>query len=353
MPSSYLELLERNVARQERHPDAVADGSRIEPCEAPTQVTSSRDARGRSTATSGPSPAHPSNDAASDDGSSIDDTMGAIGLLTNSAMAEPRPGPRQTPERLGLLHSVQAALAIDGHDPSTSMSLRLPAVFDGGQHCLPSRGDAKVFLRCYLDCVYFIPYLAREDKASLVSRFDAVKMAQSPSDDGDAAHALRVFDVYMQISIGMMASPDSIRLAHHAVALQGAAVRLLPDALQSRRHINTVHCLVLLVAFALFNPNGGSVWHLLGLALRSCITAGLHKESDSHTTLTSQEADEDRWLFWSVYVLDRYVRMSPSHLPEVSYWNYRLNNRQLTTPFMGLGGLGLLWIDRLAYRIGT
>lgn len=274
--------------------------------EASTHGVSHDHARDGSTVLSGRlSPAHPSNDAASGDASSIDDTMGAIGLLTNSAMAEPRPGNRQPPDRLGLLHSVQAALAVDGHDPSTSTSVRSTTVLDCRQHLLPTRDDAKIFLCCYLEHVYFIPCLAREDAESLASRFDAVKASQPLSEDGDASHALRLFDTYMQIAIGMMVSPDSIRLSNHSVALQGTAVRLLPAVLRLRRHVDTVHCLILLVAFAMFNPNGGSVWHLLGLALRTCITAGLHKESGSQSPLTPQEGDDGRWLFWSVYSLDR------------------------------------------------
>lgn len=274
--------------------------------EASAQGISHGHARSGSTAFSGgPSLANPDNDAASENASSIDDTMGAIGLLTNSAMAEPRPGNQQPPDRLGLLHSVQAALAIDGHDPSTSTPLRSTTLLDCRLDLLPTRDDAKVFFRCYLGNVYFLPCLARADVESLLSSFDTIKPSQISSANGDISHALRSFNTYIQIAIGMMVSQESIRLSNHAAALQAAAVRLLPAVLRSRRHIDTVHCLILLIAFAMFNPNGGSVWHLVGLALRSCITAGLHKESGSQSALTSQETDDGRRLFWSVYSLDR------------------------------------------------
>lgn len=273
-------------------------------------VSPGDDARGRSSGLAGGA-SPPNNNAMSEDGSSVDDTMGAIGLLTSSAMAEPRPGPRQAPDRLGLLPSVQAALSLDGHDPSASTRLRPLAVLDSCQRLLPARENAQEYLRCYLDRIFFIPCLARGDEDSLLACFDAVETGPSSSDEGDPPHALRQFNVYMQIAIGMVVSPDSVRLSHHAVALQGAAVRLLPVVLSFRNHMDTVHCLVLLIAFAMFNPNGGSVWHLLGLALRTCITAGLHKEPGLQTTLTSQEIDEGRWLFWSIYVLDRYVYFVP------------------------------------------
>lgn len=304
---SYIESLESN-ARHGRNPPSINPPSigKSHRMEASIQEVSHGHARSGSTTTSGGlSPANPDNDAASENASSIDDTMGAIGLLTNSAMAEPRPGNRQPPDRLGLLHSVQAALAIDGHDPSTSKPLRSTTLFDWRQDLLPTRDDAKVFFRCYLEDVYFLPCLAGEDVDSLLSSFDTIKPSQLPSADGDTSHALRSFDTYIQIAIGMMVSPNSIRLSNHAVALQVAAVRLLPAVLRSRSHIDTVHCLVLLIAFAMFNPNGGSVWHLVGLALRTCITAGLHKESGSQSALTSQETEDGRWLFWSVYSLDR------------------------------------------------
>ncbi|KAL8391745.1 hypothetical protein RB595_010387 [Gaeumannomyces hyphopodioides] len=91
-------------------------------------------------------------DAAVGDDSSVRDTMGAIGFLSNSAMAEPTAGGvgevegSAAPHRLAHTEVVLAALAVAGHDPSVaSASTSGPGTAQTallGDHQLPLGRDA-------------------------------------------------------------------------------------------------------------------------------------------------------------------------------------------------------------------
>ncbi|SPO04149.1 uncharacterized protein DNG_06832 [Cephalotrichum gorgonifer] len=144
--------------------------------------------------------------------------MGAIGLLTGSAMAEPRPGPRQASDKLALLHAVQAALAIDGHDPSASAPSRSTPVLNRNQGVvLPSLDDAQAALRCYLEAIYFIPCLTRDSEDSLLARFHSVKsdhLSSSDEDDALAAPGEREDEAPKTKASREMASLYVIRHAH-------------------------------------------------------------------------------------------------------------------------------------------
>ncbi|KAH0425022.1 hypothetical protein CcaCcLH18_11241 [Colletotrichum camelliae] len=70
-----------------------------------------------------------------------------------------------------------------------------------------------------------------------------------------------------------------------------------------------IHCMIMLLIYSLFNSSGGSTWHLLGLAVKTCISLGLHREPDAHSNLTIPEANRRRWLFWTVYYFDRMISL--------------------------------------------
>ncbi|KAH7017974.1 uncharacterized protein B0I36DRAFT_368032 [Microdochium trichocladiopsis] len=259
---------------------------------------------------------------ADDEDPSVGDTMGAIGQLTNRAMAESRAEPDQSVDKLNLLHMVQAALAIDGHDPSASTSSRLgQGDLDRVTPCaLPPRQEAVKYIRGYLDALYHIPCLVRPDETTLVSHLDNVLAAVAPEQQYGQpdinthakanTSAIELFEIHLQIAIGIMVSQDAVRLANYAHSLHAAATRLLPAVFRSRHYADSLRSLLLLIAFSLVHPGGGSTWHLLGWAIRVCITAGFHKEPTSQTGLPLEEIEEARWLFWSVYVLDRWVSIA-------------------------------------------
>ncbi|KAI1057267.1 hypothetical protein LB505_011615 [Fusarium chuoi] len=68
--------------------------------------------------------------------SSVQDTMSAIGLLSNKAMAESRTNTGDKPHKLAIIESISAALTVDGRDPSKASSCQ-PVGFWTGAYGSP------------------------------------------------------------------------------------------------------------------------------------------------------------------------------------------------------------------------
>ena len=146
--------------------------------------------------------------------------------------------------------------------------------------------------------------------------------------------ALPRFNAYMAVAIGISMSPETSRFSGLATNLHTAAVKLLPTILQSQEPLDTLHCMLLLAVFSMFNPAGGSTWHLMGFIMTNCIAAGLHKTVISQERLGVDSTYRVEWLFWSVYLMDRWVSLRP--LLCMFSW--------LTV----LGPWPLQWVDHLA-----
>ncbi|KAL2203789.1 hypothetical protein CC79DRAFT_1074840 [Sarocladium strictum] len=312
---SYLESLEKNQISQATVSVPGDHGpSETAPPASPSPQDNAPESDPQGPLPTGHQPECPSDE----EDPSVGDTMGAIGQLTNRAMAESRAEPDQSIDKLTLLHMVQAALTIDGHDPTASVSRRSAhGDPDRLTSCaLPPREEALQYIRNYLGAVCQIPYLVRTDETTLIFQLDEVadsapeQHVSQPNVDADTSaneRSARLFEIQLQVAIGMMVSQDAVRLANYSHSLHAAATCSLPAVFKSKHYADSLRSLLLLIAFSLVHPGGGSMWHLLGLAIRLCITAGFHKEPTSQTGLPSNDIEEARWLFWSVYVLDRCV----------------------------------------------
>lgn len=79
-------------------------------------------------------------------------------------------------------------------------------------------------------------------------------------------------------------------------------------------HKNTllaIEGLVLLVIYNLRAVTNTGIWYLTNLAMQTCIDLRLHLEASYHdATLSEQEKHIMRRLFWSTYVLDRFIALS-------------------------------------------
>lgn len=310
-----MESLERYAGS--RNPDAAvtANGHNVQLSDAESGVSIISPENAPGTHPNGPLPTeNQSRCLSAEDDPSVGDTMGAIGQLTNRAMAESRSEPNQPINKLTLWHMVQAALAIDGHDPTASTARKLGYGDPKKQALcsLPPRQDAVEYIRSYLSSMYHIPSLVRSDETTLISHLDHVlsltpeqRSSQSYVDDDTSTNAS--CEIYIQVAIGIMVSEDAVRLSSYSHALYSAATTWLPGVLKSRNHVDSLRTLLLLIAFSLLHPGGGSAWHLMGLAIRLCITAGFHKEPTNQAGRPFEDIEEARWLFWSVYVLDRCV----------------------------------------------
>ncbi|KAF5681228.1 tartrate transporter [Fusarium heterosporum] len=248
------------------------------------------------------------NESATVDGeeqSTVQDTMSAIGLLSNKAMAESRANTGDVPHKLSITECIAAALAVDGRDPSRASFSEPSYMVD--ERLIPLKRDLMLsHMQRFLEWSAWLPHI-EEDK--LMEQFDSVT-DMSTHMGTEIVGALPLFNTYLAIAIGINMSPEASRLASLASNLHTAAVKILPSILQSQEPLDTLHCMLLLGIFSLFNASGGSMWHLLGFIMTNCIAAGLHKSAIPQDRLGTQSIYRAEWLFWSVYLWDRSLASS-------------------------------------------
>lgn len=242
--------------------------------------------------------------------SSVQDTMSAIGLLSNKAMAESRTNTGDRPHKLAIIESISAALAVDGRDPSKASSSQPVYVMDDQLIPLTRELTLSHFQR-FLDWSVWLPHI---DEHRLFEQYEAVlEMSNQGADP--ARTALPRFNTYLAVAIGISMSPDAGRLSSLATNLHAAAVKLLPFILHSQGPLDTLHCMLLLAVFSMFSASGGSAWHLMGFIMTNCIAAGLHKTVPPQNTSDSDGTYRVEWLFWSVYLWDRQVSCLDINIP--------------------------------------
>lgn len=232
--------------------------------------------------------------------SSVQDTMSAIGLLSNKAMAESRTNTGDKPHKLAIIESISAALTVDGRDPSKASSCQPVYVVDEQLIPLTRELTLSHFQR-FLDWSVWLPHI---DENRFFEQYEAVLETSDQGID-PARTALPRFNTYLAIAIGISMSHDTSRLSSLATNLHAAAVKLLPYILHSQEPLDTLHCMLLLAAFSMFSASGGSTWHLMGFIMTNCIAAGLHKTVPPRNTSDTEYICRVEWLFWSVYLWDR------------------------------------------------
>lgn len=236
----------------------------------------------------------------------VRDTMGAIGFLSNSAMAETRDGPEETaPHKMALADLVLSALAVAGQDPSTSQASQ-PGVFMEHHQIPLSRESSTEHYTRFMSWSFFLPYV---DYGLMFQCFEDT-ITYHESQEGSPPPLLQRFTTYTIIATGIMMSQDANRLSVLASSLHSIAVKMLPLILRDETPLDALHCMALLISYSLFSPNGGSAWHLIGIAVKVCITLGLHKDSSSPIGRALGNAYDPRWLFWTLYNFDRYALLS-------------------------------------------
>lgn len=81
------------------------------------------------------------------------------------------------------------------------------------------------------------------------------------------------------------------------------------SSLRESISIASIEAMLLLVLYNLRSTSNSSVWYMIGLAMRTCLDFGLHRET-SYRRLPAHERELRRRLFWSVYIIERYTAWS-------------------------------------------
>ncbi|KAB8243389.1 hypothetical protein BDV35DRAFT_383253 [Aspergillus flavus] len=242
---------------------------------------------------------------------SVQVAMGEIGFLSRNAMAEPRDETRGFPQELAMGNMVRAALVISGEDPSQSRDLcnhRRTFVTMMG----PATGITKEFATPYVNRfldhvgVMFLHIDRRKLQGEFDSYFDAHRGQPSHTKAPNPDTAFLEFRVYMAVAIGMLLTPEpgSELLA---TGLHAAATERLTIIIEQVNCVKTLHCLWSLALYSMLSSLGGSTWHLVGLAMKKCISFRLHREPYPDSDTSQEELNSRRSIFWALYVLDRTI----------------------------------------------
>ncbi|KAH6968113.1 fungal-specific transcription factor domain-containing protein [Fusarium avenaceum] len=303
--NGYVESLRRRVAELEQKVNAAEQKHILarRPSGLPEVISPITGKRRRSTeAHIDPGPGTETSLANGDEQSTVEDTMSAIGLLSNKAMAESRVNTSNEPHKLSIIESISAALAVDGRDPSTASTSQHSSLVDG--QLIPLTRDLTLsHMQRFINWGVWLPYI---DEDHLMEQYNKVLDRNEQIGNPDQA-ALPHFNTYLAIAIGISMSPDTNRFSALAMNLHAEAVKLLPSILHSQEPLDTLHCMLLLAVFSMFSPSGGSTWHLMGFIMTNCIASGLHKTAIPQARLGGNSSYRVEWLFWTVYLWDRCI----------------------------------------------
>lgn len=244
---------------------------------------------------------------------SVREAMGEIAFLSRSAMAESRGESETLPRNLSLYNMLMAALNLDGSDPSTTStpgSHRLTskaALNLGIEPVKLDRESTAGYMKLFTDHICFrFPHLSAQ---SAMKQYDSIvgkdpNLASAKSNQSSES-CTDYFNTCLGVAIGALLSADAPLLSSYISALYETSKNELKWVIKKQDTHCIIKCMLLLAIFSLYSPSGGSTWHLAGLTMQKCIYIGLEKETESE--IQGPKCLERRRLFWSAYILDRYV----------------------------------------------
>jgi hypothetical protein len=81
------------------------------------------------------------------------------------------------------------------------------------------------------------------------------------------------------------------------------------SAARESHSVHNVEAMTLLVLYNLRSPSNTGIWYMIGLAMRTCVDLGLHREAH-YGLVPPYEGQLRRRLFWTVYFLERVIAVS-------------------------------------------
>lgn len=172
---------------------------------------------------------------------------------------------------------------------------------------LPPRFAATPHIQHYLNNVFTL--LPVFEEATLYSSIDAVYHLD------DTASAFDHWTVRMVLAIACLSQSEqrgdalySDAVGHVNAALEHAEEVLHPG------FISSIQALILLVIYAMMDPHHFDSWTLVGAASRTMVDLGIHQDPSRSATISRGKLEIRRRVYWCVYALDRYSRLSISFL---------------------------------------
>lgn len=253
---------------------------------------------------------HPANDNSSGPQDAADTTvqaaMGEVGLLSRSAMAEPRDEMSGFSQELAMGRMVRATIAICGKDPTKSMTNPHSAIISICDQATSLTRDISLpYVTRFIETI--VPQFLHLRESCIREDFELYFRERNDESRSSERGRVVSFDVYMNTAIGMLLSPDSASLQGFASSLHAVAMRTFAGILDSGSRFDILRCMLSLIIYSMQTSLGGSAWHLLGLAMQKAITFGFYKDPSPTLRLPAEQLQERRDIFWGLYTIDRYV----------------------------------------------
>lgn len=231
-----------------------------------------------------------------------------VGYLSLSAMAERTDGEPFSTDGLSYLTLLYAATGISGSNPTLSDkdnefltgSLTEFRRIDSLNVDLGGPEMRAAYLR-YVDMVKMsFPF---KSSPALLSAYESItSLSHENNLDGVPPETLAL--VYVGIATGLLLSSHYTYKEMLSAELAVRAVRLMPQVLGCGSHMPAIHCLTALTIFSMFTAFGGSTWHLLGLLMTRCVSAGIHTFRSANVPPDGAEQTQIRRELWTLYILD-------------------------------------------------
>ena len=235
-----------------------------------------------------PQKAPVSNRISRKEASDVDDLVGDFGFLSVNATSRDFHGFTSTMSFARLLMSV-------------SMVTELPK-FDSNP--LPPRHVATSLIQHYLDNIFvLLPFFSETDLMASVS---AVYQETS-------RHARQAdhWFVRMVLAISAGAVSQSKGDTNHQTAMRHVTAAMMHiEAVVHPGAISGIQAVLLLVLYALIEPEYFRCWDLIGLASRVMVDLGLHVEPSPEMRMSKEALNMRRKVFYCVYALDRYIAIA-------------------------------------------
>lgn len=191
---------------------------------------------------------------------------------------------------VGLKTMIQFAVSVANDYPYKSPNAAISTNIAQIQSILPGHPLLEAYLESYFQKIQ--PALPFLEEDCLRQEFQRV------SGQTDAQEQSPI--ILLALALGAILSHDQgFASSFHSMQIFLLATQNFHLITSEITH-ETLQLLILCTLFSMFNPCGGSTWHLIGLAAQTCLTLGLHRKISGRREESIESTE-----FWSVYILDR------------------------------------------------
>lgn len=168
----------------------------------------------------------------------------------------------------------------------------------------PSQTFATAAVQQYLAfCDVYCPFL---DRGEILQRLNACM----PSDATASPSFRRPEDkvlLNLAVATGTFMLSGYRRGENASAGLVEKARKAIRQLTREGTGATQVQCILALAVLSIYSDDGGSPWHLAGLAISRCFSLGLHTDKSISNNVEETRTQLNDRVFCSAYILDTYV----------------------------------------------